>query len=184
MPAAAREDRALSGEGRVEVGLIIGAHGIRGAVKIRCFTEDPKTIATLGPIEGPDRRSYVLKILSASKGQALAMIEGVSDRNAAEALKGTKLFAGKSRLPQPGKGEFFQTDLIGLDVVDPAGANRGTVKAVLNYGAGDVLEIQSAPGTEPRLIPFDDAYVTQVDLSGKRLVIDFPVETEAEDGPK
>lgn len=181
MPASAREDRALSGEGRVEVGVVIGAHGIKGAVKIRCFTEDPKTLATLGPFATSDGRSLKLAVLSAAKGQVLAMIEDVADRNAAEALKGTRLLAERSRLVQPRADEYFQTDLIGLDVVDQRGANLGKVKTILNYGAGDVLEIAMKEGTEPRLLPFDAAFVIAVDLANRRITVDLPVENEPGD---
>jgi 16S rRNA processing protein RimM len=183
LQAAAREDRALSGEGRVLVGVIVGAHGIKGAVKIRCFTEDPKTIGTLGPLTDASGRSYALTMLSSSKGQVLARIEGLADRNGAEALRSTQLFAARERFPRIDADEFYAGDLVGLTAIGRDGAALGTVKAILDYGAGAVLQISRAGGGEDLLLPFTRSFVPEIDLAGRRLIVDPPSEIEAEDGP-
>jgi 16S rRNA processing protein RimM len=98
----------------------------------------------------------------------------IASREQAELWRGAELFVARDRLPQTGEDEFYHEDLIGLDVVDRTGAPRGRVSAVLNHGAGDVLEIE-ADG-DSFLLPFTREAVPEVDLAGRRLVIEPPVE--------
>lgn len=164
---------------RVLVGAVAGAHGVRGLVKLRCFTEKPTQITAYGPLtDETGERRFEVAVVGAAKGGVLARIDGVTDRNAAEALKGTRLFVSRSALPALAPdNEFYHADLVGLGVETPDGRRLGKVKAVLNYGAGDVLEVADEAGGS-LLLPFTKAAIPVVDLSGGRLVAAPPAEVE------
>lgn len=158
---------------RVCVGVVTGAHGLHGLVRVRPFTEIPEDVAAYGPVESADgRRRFALDVRNRTgKGQLLAAIEGVGDRDAAEALKGEELYVPRDRLPASDPEEFYHADLLGLDVVDSEGTTLGIVRAVQNYGGGDMLEIADTSG---RLgtIPFTRASVPDIDLAGRRVTVD------------
>ncbi len=176
------------------VGAIAGAHGVRGEVKIKSFTETPRDVAAYGPVQDESgQRRFKLKVRSGSKDLVIATLEGVTDRNAAEALKGLRLYVTRAALGKKPKraakgsakdGErWFLADLIGLAAFDTNGARLGTVKNVANYGAGDILEV-TGPAGQSLLFAFTKQVVPVVDIEGGRVVIDPPVEVEAkeEDG--
>ena len=166
---------------RLLIAAVAGPHGVRGLVKLKCFTEDPARVTAYGPItDESGRREFRIAVLGLAKGGALARIEGVTDRTAAEALKGTRLYVSRAALPAlPAEDEYYHADLVGLGVETRDGQSLGRVKAVLNYGAGDVLEVER--GSAPTLLlPFTRAAVPVVDLAGRRLVADPPVEIEPE----
>ncbi len=122
--------------------VIAQAHGIRGAVKVKTFTQNPANIVAYGPLHDEQGREYSLKLIRVSSEDSLiASIKGISDRNQAEALRGTKLYIERSQLPDLIEEEFYHSDLIGLRVQDLEGQDIGRVSAVSNYGAGDFLEI-------------------------------------------
>lgn len=167
---------------KVCVGVVVGVHGVRGAVRIKPFTADPGGIAAYGPVEdeGGTRRFEVEPIGSA-RGAVLARLEGVTDRAAAEALRGLRLYVPRAALPAANEDEYYHADLIGLPVETSEGARLGTVGAVHNFGAGDILEIRR-PGGGEILLPFTAAIVSAVDLAAGRIVADPPpglVEDEA-----
>ena len=168
---------------RVCVGVIVGVHGVRGAVRIKSFTEEPADIGFYSPVEDETgTRKIRLKVTGEVKGLVVATLEGVADRNAAEALKGTQLWVSRERLPRTGEDEFLYADLIGLVVEGPDGQRLGTVKAVNDFGAGDVLDI----ALEPRgglMVPFTKAAVPVVDVQGGRVVVIPPIYTDGEDAP-
>lgn len=165
------EDR----EERILVGVIAGAHGVRGQVRIRSFTADPKGVAAYGPVfDETGRRSLKLTVVGATKGSVIARVEGVEDRNAAEALKGLRLYVPRSALPEPEDDEYYHADLIGLAVELPGGEPFGRIAAVQNYGAGDVLEIQPQTGGPTVVVPFTRAVVPVVDIPGGRIVLEPP----------
>lgn len=159
---------------RVCLGAITGAHGVRGLVKVKPFTETPEDIAAYGPVEteAADRR-FEVKVTGEAKGLVIAQISGVSDRNAAEALKGTRFYVDRSVLPDPEDGAFYHADLIGLRVELANGDPLGQVTAVYDFGAGDVIEFQAA-GAKPKMLPFTETVVPEVDLEGGRLVVEPP----------
>ena len=127
---------------RLLVGVIGAAHGIRGAVRIKSFTGDPKAIASYPLIRGDKQGGRLkLSLVRPGKGGFIATIDGVTDRNEAETLKGLKLYVRRSDLPEPGEEEFYHHDLIGLIVQDDQGRECGTVKAVENFGAGELLDL-------------------------------------------
>jgi 16S rRNA processing protein RimM len=144
------------------IGRITGAHGIRGAVKLKSFAASPADIARYRPLTTADGRSLEILHLKPAKDEFIADLKDVRDRNAAEALKGTDLFVARDSLPVPAAGEFYLADLIGKPVT--AGGTRiGTVAGVQNYGAGDLLELDSGELVPVAFIVSQDEAVT-VDL--------------------
>ena len=167
---------------RVCLGAITGAHGVRGLVKVKSFTEVPEDVAAYGPLsDQTGTRQFQLELKGRAKDALLARIEGVRDRDAAQALRGTRLMVERGALPAIEEEEtFYYADLEGLAAEDPEGRPLGRVKAVLNHGAGDLLEIEPAgSGTRSLLVPFTRAAVPEVDVSAGRLVVDPPAEIEA-----
>ena len=168
------------------------AHGLKGELRLKSFTGDPEAIASYGPLlAGPDR-TLALKGVRPAPGGApdllIARVDGVTDREAAEALNGVRLYLPRDRLPTPdAEDEFLLADLIGLAVETASGEVIGTVVAVPNYGGGDLLEIAPIPNGPTALLPFTKAFVPHVDVAAKRIVAvplnDFfePARPEPED---
>lgn len=177
MPPAARQspqpDRQL-----VCVGEIAAPHGVRGLVRVRSFTLEPDALTAYGPPTDADgRRRFDLTLLSPHRGQWLARIEGVEDRDAAAALRGTRLYVDREALPPPEEDEFYHADLIGLRAEKPDGTPLGMVRAVHDFGAGDVLEIVPPPGSGGAgtlTVPFTERVVPTIDLTGGRVVVEPP----------
>ena len=159
------------------VGAVAGAFGVRGEVRLKSFCTDPEAIARYTPLRTEDGRCFELRLTRTVKGGFAARLSGIATREAAEALKGTRLYAAREALPEPEADEFYHADLVGLEVVDTHGAPLGHVRAVQDHGAGAVLEILGPGGTE-RLLPFTEAAVPHVDIAGGRLVADPPPEEE------
>lgn len=165
-------------ENLICVGAVAGAFGVRGEVRLKSFCADPRAIADYGPLFTEDgARSFTVTLGSGVAGGLSARLSGVASREAAEALKGLRLFAERARLPHLPDDEFYHADLVGLEVIDTGGAPLGRVAAVLNHGAGDILEVQR-PGAAALLLPFTRAVVPTVDLAAHRIVADPPGETE------
>ena len=160
-------------EGMTCVGAIAGGFGVQGEVRLKSFCADPAAIAGYGPLVAEDGRSFGVSGLRPIQGAFAARLTGVATREAAEALKGTRLYAPRDRLPPLGDDEFYHADLIGLAVVDAGGAPLGSVRAVLDHGAGDILEI-ARPGAPDLLLPFTRAVVPTVDLAARKIVADPP----------
>jgi 16S rRNA processing protein RimM len=164
---------------RVCVAQIGAAHGIRGEVKLRSFTEEPMAVASYGPLESEDgKRRFTIEALRPAKDHFVARLEGVGDRSAAEQLTNVRLFVPRDRLPPIEEEEtFYHADLVGLAAVTMDGVPLGTVTAVLNFGAGDLIEIKPASG-EPMLVPFTDTAVPEIDIAGGRIVVNPPAAIE------
>jgi len=176
------EQAAFMANSRICVGVIVGVHGVRGLVRVKSFTEDPADVAAYGPLyDANGRRRFALGVTGSAKGVLLARIEGVGDRNAAEALKGTELFVDRGALPQTGDDEFYHTDLIGLSAVLADGSLYGKVRALHEFGAGDMIEI-ILEGGGVSVLPFTKSVVPEIDLDGGRVTVVPPTETQAEDG--
>src|SRR5204863_1872239 len=128
---------------RVCVAQIGGAHGIRGEVKLKSFTADPLALKDYAPLETEDgAASFEIESLRPVKGYLVAKLRGVPDRSAAERLTHAKLFVPRQRLPTPADEEFYHADLVGLRALTREGRELGTVHAVHNFGAGDILELR------------------------------------------
>lgn len=165
----ARDDDEL-----VCLACVATAHGIRGDVRLRCFTERPEDVVAYGPLTGRrDGRRYHITLTGSARDGLIARIAGVDDRDAALALRGLELCVPRTALPEPPDDEFYIADLVGLDARLPDGRHFGTVRQCANYGAGDILDVATADG---RLIslPFDSATVPSVDLSARRIVVEPP----------
>ena len=171
----------VSGEGneKVRVARIGAAHGVRGEVKFWPFTEDPEAVLGYGPLETADgKRTFEIESLRPAKDFFVARIKGIADRNAAETLINVELFIPRDRLPEIEEDDtWYQADLVGLSAVTPKGVTLGTVLAIHNFGAGDVVEVTLESG-KTLLVPFTEAAVPEVDIKAKRIVVVPPVETE------
>ena len=161
----------------VLMGAILGAHGIKGDVKVKSFAAKPAAIAEYGPLtDTKHKRSFELSIVGAAKGVLIGRIAGITDRNAAEALKGVELFVDRERLPAPDDPEeYYLADLIGLAAFDGKGAKLGEIVSVDNYGAGDLLLVVPENG-EGFVVPFAKAFVPVVDVKDRRVVLDLPAD--------
>jgi 16S rRNA processing protein RimM len=168
---------------RVLLGEITGAHGIKGEVMIRSFTEPPDGIGAYGPLESESgSESYVVRVKRVTDRGVIAELENVSDRTAAERLKGVRLFVDRTRLPPLAPGEYYRYDLIGLVACDATGEVIGTVIDVVNYGASDILEIRLMPSKRVELIPLEEAFVPRIDVDGGKLFVVIP-EASPDDEP-
>jgi 16S rRNA processing protein RimM len=164
---------------RVCLGQIGAAHGVRGEVRLRSFTSDPAAIADYGPLETEDGRVFEIETLRPAKDHFVVRLSGIRDRDAASALANTKLYVPRERLPETAEpDEFYHADLVGLAVIDRAGTKLGTVVAIHNFGAGDLIEIKPANGGMTKILRFDEATVPVVDLAAGRLVVELPVEPD------
>jgi 16S rRNA processing protein RimM len=158
---------------RVCVARIGAAHGTRGEVKLWPFTAAPAAVGDYGPLETADRsRSFEIEALRPAKDFFVARLKGVTDRTTAERLRNTDLYVSRTRLPAPDPDEFYHADLIGLYAEDTAGKALGTVVAVHNFGAGDLLEIALAGGGETVMLPFTAAIVPVIEIARGRIVVD------------
>jgi 16S rRNA processing protein RimM len=161
--------------GRICVGRIGAAHGTRGEVKLWSFTADPMAVADYGALESEDgTRSFEIEALRPAKDFLVARFAGVADRTAAEQLRNLELYVARDRLPAPEADEFYHADLVGLAVVDSSGATLGTVAAVHNFGAGDLVEVRPVRGGMTVMLPFTEAVVPVVDVAAGRIVVDAP----------
>lgn len=164
---------------RICVGAIAGAFGVKGEVRLKSFCAEPEAIAAYAPLYTEDgSRSFAVRITRAIPGGLAARLSGISTKEEADALRGTSLHADREKLPNLPDDEFYHADLIGLPVFDAGGVQLGTVRAIYNHGAGDILEI-FAPGRRTALLlPFTKAVVPTVDLTARRIVADPPEETD------
>lgn len=172
--------------GLICVGAIAGAFGVRGEARVKSFCADPAAIADYAPLFTEDGREVGIRITRALSGGFAARLTIATTREAAEALKGTRLYARRERLPNLPDDEFYHADLIGLAVLDTGGAEIGRVRAIHDFGAGDILEIER-PGERPVMLPFTRAIVPTVDLAAGRIIADPPegaLDTDTPPGPE
>ena len=160
---------------RICVAQIGGAHGTRGEVRLKSFTADPMAVMDYGALETEDgTATFELESLRPAKSHWVAQLRGVRDRNAAERLANTKLFVPRDRLPAAETDEFYHADLIGVVAVTTDGRPLGTVVAIHDFGAGDILELRQESKRDTVMLPFTTATVPVVDVAGRRIVIDPP----------
>lgn len=165
----------MNDENRICVGALGGSFGVQGEVRLKSFTATPEDIADYSPLTSEDgQRSFEVTLTGQLKNGFSARLTGVSIKEAADALRGTRLYAERDQLPHLPDDEYYHADLIGLEVYDTGGSLLGQVKTVLNHGASDILEIQ-APGTSATvLLPFTLQAVPTVDLAAGRIIADPP----------
>jgi 16S rRNA processing protein RimM len=156
------------------------AHGVRGAVKLWTFTEDPLAVKSYGPLTTKDgARQFEVAHAREARDHLVATLKGITTREEAERLNGIELYVARDRLPVTEDDEYYHADLIGLAAVTPSDEPLGRVVAIHNFGAGDIIEIAPAHG-EAMLLPFTNAVVPTVDLKGGRVVIELPVEIDGD----
>jgi 16S rRNA processing protein RimM len=163
------------------VARIGAAHGVRGAVKLWTFTQDPLAVKRYGQLMTKDgARQFEVTHLREAKGHLVATLKGIATREEAERLNGVELYVAREKLPATSEDEYYHADLIGLSAVNAAGEPLGCVIAIHNFGAGDIIEI-APPNGATMLLPFTNAVVPTVDLEGGRVVIELPDEIEGGD---
>tara|TARA_B100000686_G_C16572713_1_gene853806 strand:- start:408 stop:959 length:552 start_codon:yes stop_codon:yes gene_type:complete len=166
--------------GQVCLGMITAPHGVRGEVRIKCFTEDAYAIADYGPLSNePGTRSFEIEISGPAKGGVRARIAGCTDRDQAEELRGIDLYVKRSALPDPEADEFYYADLEGVRAERADGCAIGIIAAVHNFGGGDVLEIKR-PDDQALLIPFTRERVPDINVEQGRVVIDDSLDDDGE----
>jgi 16S rRNA processing protein RimM len=163
-------------DSRVCVGQITGARGLNGELCVHSFTVDPEAVAAYGPLSTETgERVLRLRVVGARKNALIVRVDGIDDRSAAESLRGTRLYIDRAKLPPPAQDEFYHADLIGLmaelaENENDTSCSLGKVAAVHDFGAGPVLEVETA-GAPPVLLPFTKEAVPEVDIEGGRLVV-------------
>jgi 16S rRNA processing protein RimM len=157
------------------------AHGVRGAVKLWTFTEDPLAVKQYGPLTTKDgARQFEVATAREAKGHLVATLTGIATREEAERLNGVELYIARDKLPATSEDEYYHADLIGLAAVTPANEPLGQVIAIHNFGAGDIIEIAPPQGAT-MLLPFTNAVVPSVDLKGGRVVVELPQEIDGDE---
>jgi 16S rRNA processing protein RimM len=160
---------------RICVGAIAGSYGVAGEVRVKSFCAEPDAIASYGVLHTQDgTRSFTITLTRPVSGGLGARVSGVATKEQADALKGTSLYVDRARLPRLPDDEFYHADLIGLEARDPGGTVLGTVTAVHNHGAGDLLEISGMGRKTALLLPFTVAIVPLVDLTARCIIVDAP----------
>lgn len=155
------------------LGVIVGAKGLRGEVRVKSFTEVPGDVGAYGPVMTDDGRSFNLTVVGetskAASGVVIARLAGVADRTGAEGLKGTRLYVERTALPAPNDGAFYHADLIGAEVRLTSGEVLGKVSALHNFGGGDMMEVGEGPGSV--LIPLTEAVIAELNVKGGQVVV-------------
>lgn len=168
---------------RVCLGALAGAHGVRGEMKAKSFTQVPEDLVAYGPLENEagDRR-FRLTLKGNARDLLVVAAQGVGDRDAAQALKGTRLYIDRAALPEPEEEEtYYYADLVGLRVEDESGQTLGRVKTVNNHGAGDYLEVER-PADRDLVVPFTADAVPLVDIRAGRVVLSQSALADEGDG--
>lgn len=166
----------------VELGVIVGAKGIKGEVKIRSFTRFPEDLVSYGTLQDKSGNEYVIHIRSVVKDQVTASIAGVCDRNKAEKLRSTSLFVERSKLPPAEEDEYYHNDLIGLPVYLEDDTPFGTFISIHNYGAGDIVTVKTLSGEE-ELFPFTKAIFPVIYIKQQKITLSLPEKIIAEEDP-
>jgi 16S rRNA processing protein RimM len=158
----------------VLLGEIGAAQGLKGEVRLRSYTEEPTAIASYGALEDERGRAVEIESFRVTPKALIARIKGVTSREGAEALARTKLYLPRTRLPEREEEEWYHADLIGLSAIGQDGETIGTVVAIQNFGAGDLIEIKPMGGGATVLVPFTRETVPEVDVEGGRLTLAPP----------
>lgn len=196
IPTASADEPAWPTDA-IEVGRVVDAWGIKGAIKVKPFASDPQALFSsrrwfLQPAEvnpsRPDplagqRAAQVPKVLRVSKAQEHGDVivvnsPDIPDRNAAEAMRGVRIFVSRASFPTPDPDEYYWIDLIGLNVVNRQGEALGVVDSLIDTGPHSVLRVLPEGGGEDRLIPFVAAYIDDVSLAERRIQVDWGLDYE------
>jgi 16S rRNA processing protein RimM len=165
------------------MGVFGAPQGVRGEIRVKALTGEPSAIGAYGALTDKGRaRTFAFESLRSLKdGMVVVRVAGIATREAAQALNGVEIFARRDQLPPPSADEFYYDDLVGLEAVDAAGGSLGRVASLMNYGGGDILEIECAQGDETLLLPFTKSVAPHIDFDAGRIVIEPPRDVEAEE---
>ena len=165
---------------------VIAAHGIKGELKVKSFTADPKDVCNYGMLTNKEKNRYFeLKYTGFQKGLIRVKIKGIETRNDAEALVGLDLYVSRDKLPKLEKDTFYQTDLVGLDVLDLKTSKKiGKIVGIYNFGAGDILEIKFEEQKQTEMLPFNNEYVPEVDVQNGFVLIAYTTMNYQKDEEK
>ena len=160
-------------DNKICLGAVVGVHGIRGEVKVKCFSDNEKNLTRYGDVtnEAGDK-SFSLKIVGHSKDLLRVKVKGIDDRNTAETLVGTAFYVNRNLLPDLKEDEFYHTDLIGLNVQNTSGEKIGEVNALYNFGAGDIIELKLNDGSL-EMLPFTEAYVPTINIKEHYIIVEM-----------
>ena len=148
------------------------AHGIRGLLKLAIYLENPKDIENYNPVQGNDGRTYTIILKNAIKGEWLAEVNGITDRNQAELLRGIELYIDRNQLPETEGDEIYLEDLVGCDAINTEGHKIGDIISVDNFGASDLIEIKPIDGSKTYYLPIAEPYVQDIDIEQKIVVVE------------
>lgn len=162
---------------QVVVGVIAGAFGVKGEVRLKSFCAEPGDIANYSPLHTEGGAEYTVKITRSVKGGFAARLSGIRFKDEADSLRGTKLYADRALLPNLPDDEYYYADLLGLTVLDTGGETLGKIASVDNHGAGDIIEVRGPKLKSALLLPFTREVVPTVDLAAGRVIVDPPAET-------
>ena len=167
----------VEGRGGVCLGVIVAAFGVRGEVRIRPFTAQPENIAAYGTLFAEDGSAFRIESLRLHKsGGVVARLDGIAAREQAQALAGTHLYVARAALPDAGEEEWYHADIIGLAAYSRQGEACGRVKAIWDFGAGDMLELErdrqdGKAGRQSVMIPFTRENVAEVETGAGRITL-------------
>ena len=170
-------ERQRMNDGRILVGAIAGSFGVKGEVRLKSFCSNPVDIQLYSPLLAENKKTYTLNIINPIKNGFTARLSGITSKGEADSLRGLKLYVNRSRLPTLPDDEYYYSDLIGLLVLDTGGEHLGTVSAVLNHGAGDIIEIKTICDTN-LLLPFTKEIVPTIDVVKQCIIVDLSFENE------
>lgn len=161
---------------KVCLGAIVGVHGIKGEVKVKCFCDNEKHLDSYGVLTNKDdSKTFEIKVVGHSKDLLRVKIKGVDDRNTAETYVGEGFYIKRDKLPVLQEEEYYHADLIGLDVINTEDCDIGVVNAIYNFGAGDILEIRTKTGILT-MLPFNRTFVPVIDIKNGRIIIEMSLE--------
>ncbi len=161
-------------DGRLRIAKIVGVHGLKGAVRLKLFLDDPAALYDHGEITDRDGVAYDISLGHQQKGHWVGMIEGIEDRDAAAALQNTSLYVDQAARPDLDEDEFYAADLVGLKAVTSEGSVLGKVVSLDDYGAGSLLEIALKAGGAPLVVPFTQEVVPVIDVAAGQVTVDPP----------
>lgn len=165
------------------MGVILAAHGIKGEVKIHPYSQNPEDLVSYGPLYNQSGdKLYELRIKRVQNNAVIATVKGCNDRNAAEQLRGTKLYIPRQALPEPDAEEFYHEDLLNLKVLLPDATEIGIITAVHNFGAGDMLEVALSGSNKTEMLPFTKAVIPHINLAEGFVTYCPPEVIMAKDG--
>ena len=146
------------------VGIITAVNGVKGYVKIKSFTENPDDLTKFQQVFDEDNISYRISLVSQKRDYMIAGIEGVDNRNKAEKLRNKKLYIKRSELPDASEDEYYHADLVDLEARTEDGTKFGTVRDIVNFGAGDIIEVHDAALDRSVFYPFTKQFVPEINI--------------------